>query len=162
MRADAKSHGLLTFRRSEAKSNFTRLNELYVFIFFFPPFSFLFPFSSSFPFFTLHSSLIANILNIHEACHHRRGIKLEDWPSMKDLPSPFQRFCLWKGKTWGGEVEAPLCCEERRINMKRASFRWKIDRDYRTRASSIRERERGGRAAAFVSGLALTSWRKCN
>ena len=58
-------------------------------------------------------------------------------------------------------MEAPLCCEERRINMKRASFRWKIDRDCRTRASSIRERERGG-TAAFVSGLALTSWRKCN
>ena len=51
-------------------------------------------------------------------------------------------------------MEAPLCCEERRINMKRASFRWKIDRDYRTRASSIRERERG-EGRRFCVGLSF-------
>lgn len=74
MRADAKSHGLLTFRRSEAKSNFTRLNELYVFIFF--SFSFFFSF---FFFFFLFS--LANILNIHEAWYQRnktRGLTFDE------------------------------------------------------------------------------------
>lgn len=80
MRADAKSHGLLTFRRSEAKSNFTRLNELYVFIFF--SFSFFFPFS----FFTLLFSL-ANILNIHEAWYQRnktRGLTFDEGSLLSD------------------------------------------------------------------------------
>lgn len=80
MRADAKSHGLLTFRRSEAKSNFTRLNELYVFIFF--SFSFFF----SFFFLTLLFSL-ANILNIHEAWYQRnktQGLTFDEGSLLSD------------------------------------------------------------------------------